>query len=53
MLRNVLHSKLPIEMYHFPDEMQDEALRTELAESFDIRLKEVGGKRRDGKSWSK
>lgn len=53
MLRKVLHSTLPIEMYHFPDEMQDKALREELEASYDLKLVEVSGKRPNGKSWSK
>ncbi|ORY29660.1 mannosyltransferase putative-domain-containing protein [Naematelia encephala] len=52
MLRNVLHSTLPIEMYHFPDEMQDVQLRQELKSEFDITLRMVEGKRPDGKSWN-
>lgn len=52
MLRNVLHSKLPIELYHFPDELQDKELRAELEASYDLHLVEVSGKRPNGKSWS-
>lgn len=52
MLRNVLHSTLPIEMYHFPDEMQDKELRAELEATYDLKLVEVSGKRPNGKSWS-
>ncbi|KAJ6590382.1 mannosyltransferase putative-domain-containing protein [Mycena sp. CBHHK59/15] len=54
MLRNVLHSTLPIEMYHFPDETQDEAARNELIEEYDVRLREVSRKRPDGNgiSWN-
>lgn len=52
MLRNVLKCTLPIELYHFPDEFQDPALREELVASYDLRLMEVGGKRPNGKSWS-
>ncbi|WVQ95170.1 hypothetical protein IAU59_002264 [Kwoniella sp. CBS 9459] len=51
MLRHVLHTELPIEIYHFPDEMQDEAEREALISEYDVRLKEVSGKRPDGKSW--
>ncbi|WWC90587.1 uncharacterized protein L201_005523 [Kwoniella dendrophila CBS 6074] len=51
MLRNVLHSTLPIEVYHFPDELQDPIEREKLETEFDVRLKEVGGKSSDGKSW--
>ena len=53
MLRKVLHSTLPIEMYHFPDEMQDKELREELEATYDLKLVEVSGKRPNGKSWSK
>ncbi|KAK6910896.1 hypothetical protein I203_104931 [Kwoniella mangroviensis CBS 8507] len=51
MLRNVLHSTLPIEVYHFPDELQDPTERSELENEYDVRLKEVGGKSPNGKSW--
>jgi hypothetical protein len=53
MLRNVLHSKLPIEMYHFTGELEDKELRAELEASYDLKLVEVSGKRPNGKSWSK
>jgi hypothetical protein len=52
MLRNVLHSKLPIEMYHFTGELEDKELRAELEASYDLKLVEVSGKRPNGKSWS-
>lgn len=52
MLRNVLHSTLPIEMYHFTGELEDKELRAELEASYDLRLVEVSGKRPNGKSWS-
>ncbi len=42
MLRDVLRSTIPVEMYHFPGEMQDPISRKELEESFGVRLKEVG-----------
>ncbi|WVW85356.1 hypothetical protein I302_107394 [Kwoniella bestiolae CBS 10118] len=51
MLRHVLHSTLPIEVYHFPDELQDPTERQKLETEFDVRLKEVGGKSSNGKSW--
>jgi len=52
MLRNVLHSTLPIEMYHFTGELEDKELRAELEASYDLKLNEVSGKRPNGKSWS-
>ncbi|WVQ79578.1 hypothetical protein IAT38_001678 [Cryptococcus sp. DSM 104549] len=51
MLRNVLHTTLPIEIYHFPSEMQDAAARDALVAEYDVRLKSVGEKHPDGKSW--
>ena len=41
MLRNVLGCTLPIELYHFPDELEDQAVREELEKDFAIELKEV------------
>ena len=52
MLRNVLHSDIPVELYHFTGEMTDEPMRKELVEEYDVTLREVGNKRPDGKSWS-
>ena len=52
MLRNVVHSSIPVELYHFPDEMQDEKLRQELVSEYDVTLREVGQRRTNGKSWS-
>ena len=52
MLRKVLHSTLPIEMYHFTGELEDKELRAELEASYDLKLVEVSGKRPNGKSWS-
>ncbi|WWC63550.1 uncharacterized protein I303_106154 [Kwoniella dejecticola CBS 10117] len=51
MLRNILRTTLPIEVYHFPDELQDANERAKLVQEYDIRLKEVNGKAPDGKSW--
>jgi hypothetical protein len=48
MLRNVLDCKLPIELYHFPDEMQDPEVRKFFVENFDVELKTV----RIGSDWS-
>ncbi|KAK1927346.1 mannosyltransferase putative-domain-containing protein [Papiliotrema laurentii] len=53
MLRNVIGSTIPIELYHFPDELQDEEERRELEDSFDVALKSVGQKRFNmEKSWN-
>ena len=38
MLRNVLNCKLPIELYHFPDEMQDSETRKFFTDNFDVKL---------------
>ncbi len=50
MLREVLKSKLPIELYHFPDELKEEETRKEL-EAQGITLRLLEGKRPDGKNW--
>lgn len=42
MLRNVLGCTLPIELYHFPDELEDPAVRQQLENDFAVDLKEVG-----------
>lgn len=42
MLRNVLKCKLPIELYHFPDEMQDPETRKFFVDNFDVKLVSVG-----------
>jgi hypothetical protein len=41
MLRNVLGCKLPIELYHFPDEMQDPETRRFFVDNFNVELKSV------------
>jgi hypothetical protein len=41
MLRKTLNCKLPIELYHFPDEMQDEEIRRAFVDEFDVELKVV------------
>lgn len=41
MLRNVLGCTLPIELYHFPNEMQDPETRRFFVDNFDVQLKEV------------
>ena len=41
MLRNVLKCKLPIELYHFPDEMQDRETRKFFVDNFDVKLVSV------------
>jgi alpha 1,2-mannosyltransferase len=48
MLRNVLKCTLPIELYHFPDEMQDPETRKFFVDNFDVELKTVSAAR--GKS---
>lgn len=41
MLRNVLGCTLPIELYHFKDEIQDATEREHLQADYKIVLKEV------------
>lgn len=41
MLRNVLKCELPIELYHFPDEMQDPGTRKFFVDNFDVKLVSV------------
>ncbi|KAJ9126143.1 hypothetical protein QFC24_002416 [Naganishia onofrii] len=43
MLRNVLKCTLPIELYHFPDEMQDPETRKFFVDNFDVELKTAVG----------
>lgn len=53
MLRNVIGSTIPIELYHFPDELEDEAERNELESKYDLKLISIGGRRYNmEKSWS-
>lgn len=41
MLRKTLRCTLPIEIYHFPDEMEDEAVRNELIAWGDVSVVKV------------
>ncbi|ODO11043.1 hypothetical protein I350_01645 [Cryptococcus amylolentus CBS 6273] len=50
MLKNVIKSTLPVQVYHFPDELQDPDSRAEL-EAFGVELVVASEKRPDGKSW--
>lgn len=52
MLRNVVHSTLPVELYHFNEEFTDPSLRQELSHEYGITFKAVDGRRPNGKSWS-
>ena len=53
MLRNVHGSTIPVELYHFPDELTDADQRKELEETYNVVLKSVGEKRYNmEKSWS-
>jgi hypothetical protein len=52
MLRNVLHSTLPVELYHFTEEFTDASLREELSNEYGITFRAVDGRRPNGKSWS-
>nr|XP_031863937.1 uncharacterized protein CI109_000581 [Kwoniella shandongensis]KAA5531009.1 hypothetical protein CI109_000581 [Kwoniella shandongensis] len=51
MLRHVLHTTLPIEVYHFPDELQEAAARAELVDNFNVKLVQIDSKRSGDKSW--
>lgn len=51
MLRETLKSKLPVEIYHFPDEMQDAQVRDELMAHGDVKLVALGAKTGGGKNW--
>lgn len=53
MLRDILGSKLPVEIYHFPHELQDEKTRAGLMEDFGdgVELKVVHGAHGDGKNY--
>lgn len=54
MLRNVIDSKIPIELYHFPDEFTDANARKQVEEEYDIALKTIQVPRSSGdKAWSK
>jgi hypothetical protein len=51
-LRNVVGCRLPIEIYHFQDELQDARTRAEL-EGFNVNLKSVKDRAVGGeKSWN-
>ena len=52
MLRHVIKSKIPVELYHFPDELQDESVREELTVEYGVMLRSAGQRRQDGKSWN-
>jgi hypothetical protein len=41
VLRETLHCKLPIEIYHFPDEMKDEKVRADLVAWGGVKVVEV------------
>ncbi|KAG7563015.1 hypothetical protein FFLO_01573 [Filobasidium floriforme] len=52
MLRKTLGCTLPIEIYHFPDEMEDEAVRNELIAWGDVSVVKLGAKTFNGeKNW--
>jgi hypothetical protein len=51
MLRKTLKSKLPIEVYHFPDEMTDKAWREAFSKEYDVTLRVFDGMRFGGKNW--
>jgi alpha 1,2-mannosyltransferase len=51
MLRQTLGCKLPIEVYHFPDEMQDPEIRQAFIDEYDVQLKVVEMSKFGGKNW--
>ena len=53
MLRNVVKSKIITHIYHFKGELEEPGLKDGFAEKYDVQFIEVGGRRQNGKSWSK
>jgi len=51
MLRKVIKSTLPVEIYYFPGEMTDQKVRDELTNEFGVELIESTARKGDGKSW--
>jgi hypothetical protein len=53
MLRHTIGSKIPVELYHFPDEFTSGALRQEIERAYDISFKTINVPRSSGdKAWS-
>lgn len=51
MLRNVLKSTLPVEIYHYEGEFADEKLRKEFIDDYGVTLVQSSAKKTDGKAW--
>jgi len=51
MLRNVIGSTIPVELYHYPDEMEDEAVKKELVEKYDITIRAIGQRVGSDENW--
>lgn len=51
VLRGTLGSTLAVEIYHFPDEMQDPSLRGELESYGNLKIITLQGKNDNGKNW--
>lgn len=51
MLKNVIKTKLPIEVYHYPGEFTDEKLRNEFINELGVELVESKAPKTDGKAW--
>lgn len=51
MLKNVIKTKLPVEVYHYPGEFTDEKLRNEFINELGVQLVETTAPKTDGKAW--
>ena len=51
MLRNVIGSTIPVELYHYPDEMEDEAVKKELVDQYDITIRAIGQRVGSDENW--
>jgi hypothetical protein len=51
MLRNVIGSKIPVELYHYPDEMEDEAVKKDLEDKYDITIRAIGQRVGSDENW--
>lgn len=51
MLRNVIKSKLPVEIYHYEGEFSDEKLRKEFIDDYGVTLVQSSAKKTEGKAW--
>ena len=51
MLRNVIGSTIPVELYHYPDEMEDEAVKKELVDTYDVTIRAIGQRVGSDENW--